>query len=95
MVFYKVLWWCPQMDNQFKEYEKISNFKIFKVMKSTSKIKLNHFLLSIIFNNEFWRPQLESLHLSIQHNNIGHHEKNPDLNNTLLLLLGLWPKQLR
>ena len=33
MVFYKFLWWCPQVDNEFKEYEKNSNFKIFKVMK--------------------------------------------------------------
>ena len=22
MAFNKVLWWCPQVDNEFKEYEK-------------------------------------------------------------------------
>ena len=34
------------------------------------------------------------LHLSIQLNNKGHHEKKSNLNNVLILLLGLWPKQL-
>ena len=32
------------------------------------------------------------VHLSIQHNNKGHHEKKSNLNNVLLLLLGLSPK---
>ena len=40
MVFSKFLRWCPQVDNEFEEYEKHSNFKIFKVMKSTSKTKI-------------------------------------------------------
>ena len=30
--------------------------------------------------------------LNIQHNTKGHHEKQSNLNNALLLLLGLWPK---
>ena len=30
-----------------------SNFKIVKVTKSTSKTKLNHFLLTITFNNKY------------------------------------------
>ena len=28
MVFHKVLRWCPQVDNEFKEYERNFNFKI-------------------------------------------------------------------
>ena len=47
MVFYKVLWWCPQVDNEIKELKSIFNFKIVKVMKSTSKTRLKHLLLSI------------------------------------------------
>ena len=27
MVFYKVLWWFPRVDNEFKEYEKKSQFQ--------------------------------------------------------------------
>ena len=71
-----------------------SKFKIAKVVKSMSKTKLNHLLLSITFNEKYWWSQLDSLHLSIQHNNEGHHEKKSSLNNALLLLLDLWPKKL-
>ena len=70
-----------------------SNFKIAKVMKSTSKTKLNHLLLSITFNDKYWRSQLDFLQLSIQHKNKGHHEKKSNLNKDFLLLLGLWPKK--
>ena len=66
-----------------------SKFKIVKVMKSTSKTRLNHLLLRITFNDKYRRSQLDFLHLSIQHNNKGHHEKKSSLNNTLLLFLGL------
>ena len=66
-----------------------SNFKIFKVMKSTFKTKLNHFLLSIAFIDKYLRSQLDFLNLSTQHNKEGHHDKNSKLNNALLLLLGL------
>ena len=52
MVFYKVLWWCPRVDNEFKEDVKIFNFKIVKVMKSTPKTRHNHLLLSITFDAE-------------------------------------------
>ena len=51
MFFYKVLWWRPQVDNEFIEHEKKSNFEILKVMKSTSKTKFNHKLLSISFED--------------------------------------------
>ena len=44
MVFHQILWWCPQIHNEFKEYEEKSNFIILKVMWSTSKTKLNHCL---------------------------------------------------
>jgi hypothetical protein len=40
------------------------NFKILKVVKSTSKTILNHLLLSIIFNDKYYRSQLDFLHLS-------------------------------
>ena len=36
MVFYKVLWWWPQVYSEVKEYEKCFNFKIFKVMFQTT-----------------------------------------------------------
>ena len=65
MVSYKVLWWWPQIYNDFKEYDKNSNFKIFKVMKSIFKSKFNHVLLNINYNDKFWRSQLDMLHLSI------------------------------
>ena len=66
MVFYKLLWWCPKVDNEFKEYgEKNPNFKIFKVMKSKSKTRFNQLHLSIAFNDKFWRSKLDILHLSI------------------------------
>jgi hypothetical protein len=64
------------------------NFKIGKVMKSTSKTKLNHLLLSVSFSDKYSRSQLDSLHLSTQHNNKVHYGKKSNLNNALLLLLG-------
>ena len=64
-----------------------SNFKIVKVIKTTSKTILNYLLLSITFNDKYQRSQLDFLNLSIQHK--GHHGKKPNLNITLLLLLGL------
>ena len=77
MVFYKVVWWCPQVDDEFKEYHKESNFKIAKFMKSTSKTKLNHLLLSITFDAKYWRPRLDILYFIIEHNNRGHHKRIP------------------
>ena len=68
-----------------------SNFKIVKVMKFMSKTALDHLLLSIIFNDKHWRSQLDFLHLSIQHNNKGHPKNKSNLENALLLCLGLWP----
>ena len=55
------------------------NSKIVKVMKSTSKTKLDHWLLSITFNDKYCRSQLDFLHLSIQHKKEGHHEKKSNL----------------
>ena len=75
MIFYKILWWCPEVYNEFKKYEEKSNFKIFKFMKSTSKTKFTLLLLSITFNDKFWRSQLNILCLFNLHNNKGHHEK--------------------
>ena len=70
-----------------------SNFRIFKVMKSTSKTIFRHYVLSGIFNDKFWRSHLDILYRSTQHSNAEHHEKK-NLNNTLLLLLGTWPNNL-
>ena len=68
-----------------------SNFKLFKVIKSRSKPRLSHYPLSKTFNDKFWKSRLYILYLSTWHNNRGCHIKNSNLNNTLLLLLGVWP----
>jgi hypothetical protein len=70
-----------------------SDLKIVKITKSMFKTGLNHLLLSTTFNDEYWRFQLKFLHSGIRHNNIGHHERKWNLNNALLLLLGLWQKR--
>ena len=62
-------------------------------MKSTFNTRLYHLLLSITFKEKYWRSQLDFIHLSIQLNNKGHHEKKSNLNNDVLLFLGLWPKK--
>ena len=71
-----------------------SNLKIVEVPKFMSKSRLNHLLLSITCNDTHWRSQLDCLHLSIQRNNKGHHEKKSNLNNALLWSFGLWPKKI-
>jgi hypothetical protein len=43
-------------------------------MKSTSKIKFSHYLLSNDFNDKLWRYHLDIPYLSTYHNNKGHHE---------------------
>ena len=63
-------------------------------MKFTSNIKLNHLLSSITFNGKYWRSQHDVLHLSIWYNNEIQVEKNVNLVNALLLLLGLWQKKI-
>ena len=45
-------------------------------MKPTSKTIFNHLLLSITFNDKFWRSRLDILLLIIEHNNVCHHKKN-------------------
>ena len=64
---------CPQV---FKNYDINSNFKIFKVMKSTSKTKFSPYHLSITFNDKFWKSHLVILCLSTQHNYRKFHQKN-------------------
>ena len=59
MVFHKVLWWCPQVESNFKEYERKIQITIVKVMKFTSKTRLNHLLLRINFDDKYWRSQLD------------------------------------
>ena len=75
--FYKVLWWCPQVDNEIREYKikisKKSNFKIFKVIRFMLKTILIHLHLSTIANKKFRGSQLHILNLSIYHNNRGYH----------------------
>ena len=60
---------CPRVYNGFKEYEKKIDFKLFKVMKSTSKNGFSYYLLSNTFNGKFQRSHLDILNLSTQHNN--------------------------
>ena len=86
MAFHKVLLWCPPVDKEFKNMEKIKNqntptSKWFQLVKSTSKTKLNHLLLSITFYDKYCKSQLNSLHLSTQHNNKGHCAKKSNLSN--------------
>ena len=52
MFSYNSLKWSPQVYNEFEEYEEEEKIqlKIFKVMKSMSKTKINHCLLRSIFN---------------------------------------------
>ena len=49
MDFHKVLWWHLQIDNEFKEFERNSDFKIINVMKPDSIICFwaLHFMISI------------------------------------------------
>ena len=44
-------------------------------MKSMSKTKFRHYLLSNTFSNKLWISPLDILSLSTQHSNKGHHEK--------------------
>ena len=55
MVFYKFLWWCPQVGYGLKEHgrrrKKPPNFNIFKVMQSTSETSFNCLLSSVGFDD--------------------------------------------
>ena len=44
--------WSPQAMMDSRNMRKRSNLKIFKVMKSTSKTRINHYLLSSISNDK-------------------------------------------
>ena len=44
--FYKFLWWCLEVYNEFKDHDKKFQFKIFKVKKSMSKT--SHFWASLL-----------------------------------------------
>ena len=50
--------------NSRKYFEK-SNFKIFKVMKSTSNSIFSHYLLSITFDDKFLKTHIDILYSSI------------------------------
>ena len=43
------MWQCPQVDNEFKEYDKNIQLKLFEVMKFMSK---NH-IQPIVFEHHF------------------------------------------
>ena len=88
-VFYKYLQWRPQAYNKFKEYEKKSNFKIFKVMQSTSKTNLTITFWAILLMTSF-----KYLTLIFSPNTTIKGAKTSNLNNTLLLLLGVWTKKI-
>ena len=63
--------------------EKKSNSNLFKDMKSMSKTRFSHYLLSYNclpvqskeLRAKFWRSHLNILYLSTWHNNKGRHEK--------------------
>ena len=59
MILKIIIWWWPQVYNEFKEYEKQIKFKVVKVMKFSSNTASSHLLLNIYFNNEFWRSHLQ------------------------------------
>ena len=61
------------MNNEFKEYEKKSKFKILKVIYI--QIHIQPFAIEHYFINKFWRTDLDILNLNIQDNNKGHCEK--------------------
>ena len=52
-----------------RTWSKKIKFKIVRVMKFTFKTRYSHLLLSITFNDEFWRSHLGILHRSTKHNN--------------------------
>ena len=65
-----------------------------KIMKILYRTRFSHLLLIIDFIDNFWRPHLDILHLSTEHNNRGHHENNPVNKQNSLLVLGVWLEKL-
>ena len=49
----QIFFTMTQVYNEFKDYEKIFKFKIFKVMKLAFKIIFSQLLLRIIFDDRF------------------------------------------
>jgi hypothetical protein len=66
---------------EFKEYEKQTKFKIYKVIKSTSKTRVSHVLLSTAFKEKRRKSHLGILLSSehIIHNKKKNHEKKIQL----------------
>jgi hypothetical protein len=72
-----------------------SNLGIFKVMKSTFETKFGHYLLSTTLNDNFEDLILMSCIWVPNTTKEGTMKKKVNLNNTLLLLLGVWPKKIK
>ena len=77
MIFHIVFWWCTQVHNEFKEHE-----RKFQLLDSEGHeinvLKISTWLFYIWVLNTTTKVIMR---------------KKPNLNNTLLLLLGLWPKK--
>ena len=56
MVFYKDVWWWPQIYNESKEYDMNRKSKLVKVMKLTSKSNVVIFFWALYLHDKFWRP---------------------------------------
>ena len=93
MVFYKLLWWCPQVDNEFKEYENKINFKILRSWNLHPKPDSIICFWASLSMMSFQDPNLIVYFWIFNTTTKVIMEKTPNLNNTWLLLLGLWPKQ--
>lgn len=75
-----------------RHVEKVK-LKILKVMKLNFKTRYSHLLLNISFDDKFWGSHLRILHLNTYTTmEVTMGKKKHNLNNILLLLLGLWPK---
>jgi hypothetical protein len=98
-IFLGILYWCPQVYmnsmNMINNNNNKSNLGIFKVMKSTSETKFGHYLLSTTLNDNFEDLILMSCIWVPNTTKEGTMKKKVNLNNTLLLLLAVWPNKLR
>lgn len=67
------------------------SFKIFKVMKPTSKSRFSHYLFNIIFGDVFWRSHFD-IYIWVPDTTIEGMRNEPKNFYSAKLLLGVWPK---
>ena len=64
MIFHKDIWWWLEAYKGIQGmWTKEIKFYIVKVMKFMSKTGPSHLLMSIAFNDMFWKPHIGILHL--------------------------------